>query len=426
MTGIVSWLALLYVALIPVGRSGLPMNAQWGDVLFPFVALAAMRAGPAVRWWSRGDWPLAAYLGVTCLTALASPDPLTGLKELLKQSYVASVFLVFRHLARDASLTRRLQAGFVISVALVTVASIGVVFVRIPGVPLSTLGLAHPLPLFGMVRRLRGAFEAPELLGNALLVAFVLALTLRATESRGLRPWWTGIAILIAAGEFLTFSHSVAGFCVAAVFFAGARIPSRFVRVLGWGVALAVFLIVNVASVVDPIPRDAPTDGDVGSASINLLGTRAEVRLMHYAALKRVAWSAFLDHPVAGVGPGRFSLESERAYQEGRLAIRHRGLVPHSSPAGRLAESGVAGGVSWLLLWAAWMRGLGSTPSAASPSRRAAFAAVLGLLVNSVNADVMNFRFLWLALAWTSWPGARPELATTPERTPAASVPTGS
>ena len=39
-----------------------------------------------------------------------------------------------------------------------------------------------------------------------------------------------------------------------------------------------------------------------------------------------------------------------------------------------------------------------------SPLRRAAVAAVIGLLVNSLNADVMNFRFLWLALAWAVAP----------------------
>lgn len=39
-------------------------------------------------------------------------------------------------------------------------------------------------------------------------------------------------------------------------------------------------------------------------------------------------------------------------------------------------------------------------PAAIGPD----LVGTVGLLVNSLNADVMNFRFLWLAVAWMSSP----------------------
>ncbi len=99
MSGVLPWLAVLYVALLPVGRSGLLLNAQWGDLLFPALALAVWRATPGGSWWRRSDWPLLAYLAVTALASVVSPDPAVGLSHLAKQVYVAAIFLVFRRLS---------------------------------------------------------------------------------------------------------------------------------------------------------------------------------------------------------------------------------------------------------------------------------------------------------------------------------------
>ncbi len=428
MTGIVSWLALLYVALLPVGRSGLPMNAQWGDLLLPPLVLAAAvtHRSDGRRWWRAEDWPVASYLLITLVTAVVSAEPSVGVRHLAKQLSVALVFLVFRQLAADRALTRRLQIAFVAAVAAVAAASVAVVFLRMPKtMPPSVLGEAQALPLFGAVRRLRGLFEAPEMLGNALLLAFILALGLRASATGRSRGWWTAVAAFLAAGEFFTYSHSVAGFAVSAILFVGPSLRSRGPRLLAGLSALAVVLVVNAASVIDPRPPAKGTHYEVGAVSFEFPGAKVEGRLMSYAALKKVAWSAFLEHPLAGVGPGRFTAETERAFIEGRLTRPYRRVPPHCDLTGRLAETGLIGGASLIVLWAAWIRGLRPVLFTGPPMQRAASVAVIGLLVNSLNADVMNFRFLWLALAWTSGPGAAPELARTPERTPAASVPTG-
>ena len=428
MTRVVSWLAVLYVGLLPVGRSGLPLNAQWGDLLLPLLVAAVLYKDGSRRWMRARDWPIAVYLTVTLATAALSSDPLAGLKQLVKQMSVVLIFLVFRYLAHDSVLTRKLQAAFAMSMGVVTLVSLVVVFLRFPtGVPPSTLGEGQVLPLFGLVRRLRGLFEAPEMLGNALLVAFVLALGLRASSSRA-RILWTIVAAVLFAGEFLTYSHSVAGFSVAAAMFVGPMISARALRALGWAAALTVVGVVNVASIIDPRPPSQSTHYEIAPVSFEFLGARVEGSLMSYAALKRVAWGAFVDHPLTGIGPGRFTTETERAFEEGRLTARYRAVPPHSDLFGRLAEAGLVGGLSLLVLWAFWISRL-RPGLLGGPPQRAACAAVVGLLVNSLNADVMNFRFLWLSVAWVSVPAGLPEEGPAQTRrrepSPAASVPTG-
>lgn len=405
MSGVLSWLVVLYVALLPVGRSGLPLNAQWGDLLLPALAFAVWRGTPGASWWRRSDWPLLAYLSVTALTSAVSPDPAAGLSQLAKQIYVGAIFLVFRRLAAVAppELTARVQGTFVAAMALVCGLSILVVFFGDFGAGWAPMfGELQLLPIVGVVRRLRGLFEAPEFLGNALLLAFLLAQAFRGRAPAAKKPWWTALACLLAMGEFFTYSRSVAGFFVATALFVAPGIRSRGLRGSSWVVALTVVLIVNVASVIGPMPKGPATHYEVGSISMDVLGLRIEGKLMSYAALKQIAWSALIDHPLTGVGPGRFTTLTENAFREGRITARYRSVPPHSDLAGRLAEAGVFGGLSLVVLWIAWLRALRPALAGGTLLPRAAAAAVVGILVNSMNADVMNFRFLWIALAWAT------------------------
>lgn len=410
MSGVLPWLAVLYVALLPVGRSGLLLNAQWGDLLFPALALAVWRATPGGSWWRRSDWPLLAYLAVTALASVVSPDPAVGLSHLAKQVYVAAIFLVFRRLSTLAGseLAVRILGAFVAAMALVCGVSILVVFLGDFGAGWAPmLGELQLLPVVGVVRRLRGLFEAPEFLGNALLLAFLLALGFRGRAAAAEKPWWAALAGLLAVGEFLTYSRSVAGFCVATALFVAPEVRSRGLRASAWIMALAVVLVVNIASVIGPMPKGTATHYEVGSISMDVLGVKIEGKLMSYAALKQIAWSGLVDHPITGVGPGRFTTLTETAFREGRITARYRSVPPHSDLAGRLAEAGVFGGLSLVILWIAWLRALRPALSGETLLPRAAAAAVIGILVNSLNADVMNFRFLWIALAWATMADVR-------------------
>lgn len=407
MSGVLPWLAVLYVALLPVGRSGLPLNAQWGDLLFPALAFAVWRSTPGGSWWNRSDGPLLAYLLATAMASAASPDPAAGLSHLAKQLYVSAILLVFRRLraAGEPGPALRIPEAFVFGTALMCGVSVLVVFLGGFGAGWAPMfGELQRLPVLGVVSRLRGLFEAPEFLGNALLVAFMLALGLRARAPAPAKPGWTAVACLLAAGELLTFSRSVAGFSVAAAILAAPMMRSRGLRLSAWIAVFLVVLITNVASVIGPMPKGAATHYEVGSISTNIAGVRVEGKLVSYAALKGIAWAGFLEHPLTGVGPGRFTTLTEAAFREGRITSRYRGAWPHSDLAGRLAETGMFGGLTLVFLWIAWFRAMRPALAGGVALPRAAAAAVIGILVNSANADVMNFRFLWFVLAWALVP----------------------
>ena len=117
---------------------------------------------------------------------------------------------------------------------------------------------------------------------------------------------------------------------------------------------------------------------------------------MSYYVLKRLAFEAFLEEPWFGVGPGRFDQVADRAYEERRIHAPYRYADPHCTFLGRLAETGAPGGVSLVLLWAGFLSLRSDKREPSSWIDRAMVAASVGLLLNSVNADIMNFRFLWI------------------------------
>lgn len=324
--------------------------------------------------------------------------------------YVALVPVGRSGLTRDQTRARLIAQAYALVMALVVASTMALMYAPHDRAQPNRGGMFGALPVVGLVERLRGPLEAPEMLGDAALAGFALALGSLA-ETSGRKRWaWIGIAALLAAGEALTFSHGMAGFAVAAALLLSINRAPKWLQRVAWTSALGVVLLVNAASIVAP---DGSSPFSVRRVSLSVAGLSWSFPLNFYAALKQEAWMAFVEHPVLGVGPGGFRTVTEKAADEGRLTDFVRHHRPHCELTGRLAETGILGGVSLLLLWASWVVGIQRAWSTARPIRTAAGAAVIGLLLNSLNADVMNFRFLWLALALAQAPDspAKPESA---------------
>jgi hypothetical protein len=137
---------------------------------------------------------------------------------------------------------------------------------------------------------------------------------------------------------------------------------------------------------------------DAGRATV--AGVDVEYAVISYFRLKEIAWDAFTAHPLTGAGLDQFHVLTAAAYADGRLPSHYQTTDPHSTFLGRLAETGLAGTIPLIALW------IGIFITARELMRRridpvialALFAAMCGILVDTMNADVMNFRFLWVAL----------------------------
>jgi hypothetical protein len=414
--GVVSGLVLGYVVLLPIGWSPFPASVQWSDVLFV----------PLFAWWiatrGRAGWSLhpldglvAVYLLGSLPSLAATTDVRQSLLQYAKEIYLALVYLVFA--TTRPLVLRRIAETFGVVTAAIAAVGLGAVIVHaVTGVRVYRLGLSTPIPYFGETFRLYGPFHSAEYLADYFTFVFPLILGLAAhgASVRARVLWLVGVAATAVAAA-ATLAHGLGGLLAAALAYGWRAFGERrrviravaMVLVVGVLLAFNVVLLVAVRKIVyergvdRTVTPPAFEHGFQSADGAPTLSVRVAYNLMSYGLLKKIALETFLSHPSIGIGLGRFHEATERAYRQGEIHAVYRLVDPHSTLLGRLAETGIIGGASVLLLWAGvvwlgveWLRRPG-------PNRwldRAIFAGIVGLLVNSLNADVMHFRFLWVGL----------------------------
>ena len=409
-------LLLAYICLLPVSWSGLPFNVQWVDVLFPALLLCTIATRPSFQ-LARFDVVVLVYLASSLLSLLGTTGLQQGLVQFAKQGYLALLYAVMVMLtAKSVSLERmsRWMAGVAAVVATICVLAVAVYYVSGMAVPL--LGVVMPLPYIGQFYRLYGAFPSPEYLVNFLAFATPLGILqlLRPDAVSHRRYWGIGLAMIIIAAIF-TAGHGIVGLVAAATFSLARAWNNRHPRLIAGAVigTVALFIVVNMLLVVavrdlqvatshdmtleSPAYPYAFHDEKVGAPQISLELT---YNLMGYWVLKEIAWDAFLQKPLRGIGLGSFHDETRRAASEGRIPPEYREHDPHSTWLGRMAETGIIGTMTLVMLWFVMLRLAYGVVVAGGPQADVALALAAGLiavLVNSPNVDVMNFRFIWLA-----------------------------
>jgi hypothetical protein len=413
-------LLCVFVALMPVGWPALPWSMQPGDLLFPFVVVALLLWRPPLS-AHRLDVYIAVYLAGSALSILTSVSPRISTLALVKELYLAGVYLALKAAAREVGVVRlcRWLCG---SVGVLAACSIAAAAVFYMGGPLWTfVGSSMPLPYVGQMFRAHGTLLAPEFFGNVLTFAIPVAAVLAVdTDSRRI---WAGVLVAMIVTAVLTFSKSIAGSVVAlAVFFWPQWERRPVMRVAAAAVAVALVVLFNAAAIatVRRVDVQFTKDGRVpppdslyarqdDPAGADRIEVGVSYNPMSYYLIKKVAWQSFFDHPWLGTGLGTFPLDAEQAYQTGRLNQAHRRDQAHSLPFGRLSETGLVGVLTLVpLLVVLWQSILqdSQTPGIDGRVAWALFAGVTGLLVNSINVDVMHFRFLWFAIGLTAAMGA--------------------
>lgn len=445
---------VVFLASLGLNWPFLPLNIRLADLLFfPLVGLLIqdprpgsdqvprLRSGqaPGARpGLGLLDFLVAAYLVGSLPSLFATTDLRSSLIELLRHGYVVAIYgavAVAVYRGHVTAVMTGMAAGAV------GLASLGVVFAAaylVQPFDLPAMGAVMKLPYAGPVLRLHALTATPAMLACLLTIAvpFAIVNAIRAPRSRP-RALWTAASLVMAVAAVLTASPVLAGFAVAALIAMWPLLQRR--RALRRAAVLAVGTLVILAnlSVVASIRRVAVNASEVVVADsadyfhaidegqLQIGPVRVVYEVMSYFRIKEVAWDAFRAHPLAGVGLDRFHEVTERAYGEGRLPARYRAIDPHSAMLGRLAETGIAGGITLALLWAGIlvigaraMREPGAWPA------RAAVAGVAGLLVAGINIDIMNFRFFWAALGLLRAVGPRHGDATeSSPRPPTAMTP---
>jgi len=403
------WLLLLFLATTAIDwPQQLPFNMRATDVIFIAAAMATIvSARPfAVPRLSPLDVTIAAYIGGSIVSTAFSPDVGVSIIELVRHLYLVSIYIVIAIAVRQG-LAGSIASGLALSGAvLATIGLAGAALKAIFDIDSAALLSVMSLPYIGETVRLR-ALTASE-----AMFACVLAMSAPFIVShpyiRSARNRVVVSAVVIAVAAALTFSHSIAGITVAALVIAWPALRSRPMRTAAVGITMAIVAAANFAASISVRAIDAAGYRDnstyyyaVDTKRTMIAGRDVEYQIMGYLRLKQVAWDSFTSRPLAGLGLDRFHSATEAAYQAGRLTATYRAIDPHSTLPGRMAEAGIIGAVSLLALWL--VAGMETIRLLARPAAwpwvtTAVAAGLAATLINSVNADVMNFRFLWVAL----------------------------
>ena len=409
------WLLLLFLATIAIDWPPLPFNARATDAVFIVAAIAILSQA---RWswppFSALDFAAAGYIAGSAIAVLFSPDPRAGAVELVRHAYLLAIYVVIV-LAVRQRLAPAIATGLALSGAVLAVA--GVIALAIQtlfGVGTDRIGPVMLLPYLGPTLRLRALTASAAMFACLLAIAVPFVLLHPVIAASRARSWIAGSLTALAA--MLTFSHSVAGVAVSAVTATWQRLRTRPMRVAAITAAAAIVLGLNFAATVSirsigasPLRDSTVYHYAVDGGRARIAGVDVEYQTMSYLRIKQVAWDAFTSRPLTGVGLDRFHAITEAAFHQGRLTAPYRIIDPHSTLLGRLAEAGLIGGVTLIILWvviARDTRRLLAVRHQHAWIAAAAAAALLGTLVNSVNADVMNFRFAWVVVGLVRGLGA--------------------
>lgn len=399
-------LLLLYLAALAVNWPDLPFNARIADLIFipTVVALLAQTA-----WRRRALAPLdvaaMAFVGSSVPAVLVSSDSYSSGIELVRELYGVAIYATVAF-AVAQGLSRTVTFGLALT-GLVP-AAIGAVYLgahALAGVPMpAAVGQVMAIPYFGSVLRLSGLTATPAMLACTITASLPFVWLRHASALRDRRWALLTSAVLVVA--VLTFSHSLAGVAVAMVIVARDRWRHRpWTRPVVIASVVALIVGANVAASVSPRSIGGRVaDDTVNHYGVDLERTQigdVEVRyqILSYWRLKQVAWQAFRNHPLTGVGLDRFRDVTEDAFRHGRLTETYRAADPHSTLMGRLAETGIIGLLGlFVFLGSVFVAAYKASVDDPSPTiALAVFAGLFGLLVNSLNVDIMNFRFFWAA-----------------------------
>lgn len=402
------WLLLLFLATIAIDWPQLPFNARATDAVFVIAAIAIL----AKAKWARPpvaalDVAVAGYIAGGVVSVMFSPEPRAGAIELVRQCYLVSIYVVIV-LAVRQGLSVVVGTGLASSGAVLAVFGVIAIAVQaIAGVGSPRIGPVMTLPYIGETLRLRALTASEAMFACVLAVSVPFVMLHPAIAASRARSWLAGFVMAIAAA--LTFSHSVSGVAVSAVAAAWQRLRSRpALRIAALGGAVMIVMALNFAATVSirsigdsPLRDNTVYHYAVDGGRAQIAGVSVEYQTMSYFRLKQVAWETFTRRPLTGIGLDRFHAITEEAFEKGRLTEPYRTIDPHSTLLGRLAETGLIGGATLIVLWivvAIESRRVLAHHQQHTWMATAVVAALIGTLINTINADVMNFRFAWVVL----------------------------
>lgn len=398
------YLAMAYVISLPwlslpeflPGEARLQAPELVFLIMLPFIAVSVWRNKDLLskgRWWWAGGIALASLV-----SALVNG---TGIGEGLARGYLflLSLFMALLVQRRVISLSDLLRfwrygVGFAVGV--------GYVYYGIALMGGTKYGVSDyaVFPYFGAAMRLKGPTGHPSML--CLLLALPWWMSYRCWRTgRGGGLW----LLLFAPAILLTFAKEALFIVVGTLILDPLMKAYPRVRVVAFGGTVLLFMGLTHYLIVKDTPEQRRFIAESVFTSGRIVSGTDSYLLAEtcYVATKRAATALSEKQPVLGYGPGGFNAALEElpasVYPEHLPAYD-----PHSSWWGMWAEVGLIGVIALLLFVV-----LPFNLTARLPEQEEVFLfglLLLSMLFISVNKDVLNYRFLWVA--YGAFIGAQP------------------
>jgi len=370
------------------------------------------------------DIPILLYLVVSLLSIFNSSDINTGLVEFIGILYLIALFYLVVNVIRDRNMFRMVINSWLIVSALVAfLGFLGIFLAYVFGIKTFLVNEYTTFPFLGHIYRVCSTFGVnSKFVSSYLTVSLPICLALLLNSKAGKKHLFYCVTLILFTGVlFFTFSRGWLGLAVA-IYLVMARFqkPGGFYKYLRVLVVvfivlfgLFVFLISRWQFVDFQIEKiTVKSNTNISSAraftdnSDELEKVSAEIGYIDttYYRLKKVAIEMILDHPLIGVGIGGFNDEIRRQKKDGKLPDIFPALDPHCMILGKTAQTGLVGLVALIILWwKAIRKALNMSFTARDNYFQiiswAMFSSLVGFVIQSIDLDIMNFRFLWFLFA---------------------------
>jgi hypothetical protein len=368
--------------------------------------------------------PLVFYLVASLLSLTNSSNINNSLVEFVGIFYLITLFYLVVNVIRDRNTFEMVINSWLVTSALVAFLGIlGIFLAYVFGVKTFLVNEYTAFPYLGHIYRAYSTFGVnSKFVSSYLTISLPICLALLLNSKAGKKRLFYYVTLILFMCVLLfTFSRGWLGLAVATyMVLARFQKPEGYYKYLK--VLIAIFIIsfglfifliarwqfvdfqIKKITVEDKTyrkPNFAFTDHseelDKVSAEIGYIDTT-------YYRLKRVAKEMILDHPLIGVGLGGFNNEIRRYKKEGKLPDIFPAMDPHCMILGRTAQTGLIGLIALVFLWSKAIRkALNMSFTAKSNYFQilswAMFSSMVGFVIQSIDMDIMNFRFLWFLFA---------------------------
>jgi len=368
-------------------------------------------------------WILIFYLVSCALSFLNSADINKSLVEFTALSYGVFIFVVLLNVLKDKRSIEKLVLIWLITSAVISALGLlGFILATFFNIKTFLVKEYMNFPYIGHIYRVYSTFLInAKFLSSYLTIAIPFAVTFLVIRDKMERRWLKiALAFPFLLVLFLTFSRGWLGISIALYLLLRNLQPSRYINaikifLLGFIVVFGVGILlvsrwevadikINKTSYINENFADNGRSYPSNSGEIKGFDIHFDYLDTAYSLLKKASIRMWLEKPFFGIGVGMYNDEIVKLEKENSLPKGFRAFDPHSTFLGQLAQAGLAGFIALCLIWFFMFKKIMDCSKIAKEADEKLmlntfFAVGIGFLVQSLDMDIMNFRFVWFFFA---------------------------